>query len=101
VPDDAFYHDAVLWALSKNVTERHNADHLQPRHGLHPRPGRDLPLARHGLPEPAGKANPFTDVSSDAYYYKAVLWAVEQGITKGATAIRPSLRTTRSPAPSS
>jgi len=38
-----------------------------------------------GSPEPAGTANPFTDVSSDAYYYKAVLWAVEKGITKGTT----------------
>ena len=39
-----------------------------------------------GSPEPTGTANPFTDVSPDAYYYKAVLWAVEKGITKGATA---------------
>jgi hypothetical protein len=38
-----------------------------------------------GSPEPAGTANPFTDVSSDAYYYKAVLWAVEKGVTKGTT----------------
>ena len=30
--------------------------------------------------------NPFTDVSADAYYYKAVLWAVEQGVTFGTTA---------------
>ena len=36
-----------------------------------------------GCPEPKASTNPFTDVSSDAYYYKAVLWAVEKGITKG------------------
>ena len=30
--------------------------------------------------------NPFTDVDTDDYFYKAVLWAVEKGITEGATA---------------
>ena len=29
--------------------------------------------------------NPFTDVAEGGYYYNAVLWAVEQGITKGVT----------------
>lgn len=36
-----------------------------------------------GEPEPAATESPFTDVTSDEYYYKAVLWAVEQGITYG------------------
>lgn len=39
-----------------------------------------------GQPEPTGSRNPFTDVSSSAYYYKAVLWAVENGITAGTSA---------------
>ena len=39
----------------------------------------------NGSPEPSEKENPFTDVSPDSYYYKAVLWAVEQGITSGVT----------------
>ena len=39
-----------------------------------------------GRPEPKSTSNPFTDISSDDYYYKAVLWAYEQGITSGATA---------------
>ena len=39
----------------------------------------------HGAPG-SGGANPFTDVSSNAYYYDAVLWAVESGITNGTTA---------------
>ena len=34
-------------------------------------------------PEPASSANPFSDVAPGAYYEKAVLWAVEQGITNG------------------
>ncbi len=36
-----------------------------------------------GCPEPSGTYNPFSDVSSDEYYYKSVLWAVEKGIAKG------------------
>ena len=35
-----------------------------------------------GTPE-IGTTSPFSDVSADAYYYDAVLWAVEQGITGG------------------
>ncbi len=39
-----------------------------------------------GCPEPSSTYNPFTDVSADAYYYKPVLWAVENNITNGTTA---------------
>lgn len=37
-------------------------------------------------PEPSSTVNPFTDVSADAYNYKAILWAYENGITGGTTA---------------
>ena len=40
----------------------------------------------NGQPEPVSDNNPFKDVKRSAYYYKAVLWAVEQGITNGTTA---------------
>ena len=36
-----------------------------------------------GEPEPQTTVNPFTDVKETAYYYKAVLWAVESGVTTG------------------
>ena len=39
-----------------------------------------------GEPEPSTTVNPFTDVSADAYNYKAILWAYENGITGGTTA---------------
>ena len=38
-----------------------------------------------GEPEPTSGNNPFTDLKQSAFYYKAVLWAVEKGITTGAT----------------
>ena len=43
-------------------------------------------MAGGRLPEPVSAANPFTDVSAEDYYYKAVLWAVENGITSGTSA---------------
>lgn len=39
-----------------------------------------------GRPEPKTTVNPFSDVKSTAYYYKAVLWAKENGIVAGKTA---------------
>ena len=39
-----------------------------------------------GSPEPTKNENPFTDVKETDFYYKAVLWAVEKGITNGLTA---------------
>ena len=40
----------------------------------------------NGSPTPDTAANPFKDVNADSYYYQAVLWAVEQGITTGTSA---------------
>ena len=38
-----------------------------------------------GQPQPTTTQCPFKDVSANQYYYKAVLWAVEEGITSGTT----------------
>ena len=50
----------------------------------------------NGSPAASGE-NPFTDVKSGAYYYDAVLWAVEKGITKGTsdTTFSPDQTVTR------
>ena len=50
-----------------------------------------------GKPEPQKTDNPFADVKPDAYYNKALLWAVEQGIVNGtsATAFSPDATCTR------
>ena len=36
-----------------------------------------------GSPGPKSDAMPFTDVKADSYYYDAVIWATENGITNG------------------
>ncbi len=50
-----------------------------------------------GCPEPGSAKNPFRDVKSGDYFYQAVLWAVEQGITNGTskTTFSPSAPVTR------
>ena len=53
-----------------------------------------------GSPEPKSSVNPFEDVDANAFYYKAVLWAVENGITAGTstTTFSPDATANRSQA---
>lgn len=55
-----------------------------------------VPGCRSGCPEAVGSA-PFTDLKQDAYYYRAVVWACENGYAKGTsdTAFLPDLQLTR------
>ena len=83
VPAGTWYTDAVAWAVENGITNGTDETHFSP----------DLPCTRAqmvtflwraaGTPEPVGGEMPFTDVEKGSYYEKAVLWAVEQGITKG------------------
>ena len=81
-----YFYDAVLWAVENGVTNGTSAATFSP----------DLACTRAqmvtflwraaGSPAPTSTTSPFTDVSADAYYYDAVLWAAEKGITTGTTA---------------
>ena len=42
----------------------------------------------NGMPEPASAEAPFTDVQEEDYFHKAVLWAVETGVTEGVSATK-------------
>lgn len=85
-PKKYFYH-AVMWAVENGVT---GGVEDGTKFGV----GR--PCTREqvvtflwkaaGAPEPAGADCPFTDVKPGKYYYKAVLWAVENGVTGGMSA---------------
>ena len=86
VSESAFYYDAVLWATEKGITNG-KSDTLFDPAGICTRAQTVTFLWRAaGSPEPVSNENPFSDISENAYFYKAVLWAVEQGITKGTTA---------------
>lgn len=79
---DAYYYDAVAWAVEKGITVGTSATTFSP----------DAPCTRAqivtflwraaGSPSMGG-SNPFTDVAPGSYYYDAVQWAVTQGITVG------------------
>ena len=88
VAKGAYYYDAVLWAVGHDpqITNGTSANTFSPDATCTRGQVVTFLWRAAGCPEPTGKSNPFNDVTADAYYYKAVLWAVEKGITKGASA---------------
>ena len=82
VPADAYYYDAVLWAAENGITGGVDDTHFAP----------NAPCTRAqivtflwraaGSPEPKNLSS-LSDVPADAYYAKAVAWALENGITTG------------------
>ena len=83
VSKDSYYYDAVQWASDKGITNGVSDGVFAP----------DWVCTRGqivtflwrsvGSPAPKTAEMPFADVAEDAYYAQAVLWAVENGITKG------------------
>ena len=83
VPAGSYYEDAVIWAVDKGITTGTSATTFNPN-GICTRAQAVTFLWRAaGSPAPKTKVMPFADVKAGSYYYDAVLWAVEQGITKG------------------
>jgi len=81
----AYYYTPVLWAYYHNpqVTGGNTATTFNPN-GYCTRAQIVTFLWRaNGCPEPSSTVCKFTDVPYGSYYYKAVLWAVEKGITGG------------------
>lgn len=86
VPPDAYYHDAVLWAVEQGITSGTTESTFSP----------DLACTRSqvvtflwrtaGSPKAEKVDVQFSDVPSDEYYSDAVLWAVEHKITSGTSA---------------
>ncbi len=97
VPDDTWYTEAVDWAVAQGITNGTDETHFSP----------NVPCTRAqmvtflwraaGQPEPTATAMPFTDVASGSWYEKAVLWAIEEGVTKGVseTEFAPNATVTR------
>ena len=80
-----YYCDAVKWAVEQGITTGTTDTTFSPNEGCTRSQMVTFLWRAAGSPEPTGKTNPFTDVKTDAYYYKALLWAIENGITKGTT----------------
>lgn len=87
VAGDAYYYDAVLWAVEKGITKGYTEDTFAP----------EMTCARGEIvtflwryadsPDVETREHPFKDVEENHYYYEAMLWAVEQSITSGYTAV--------------
>lgn len=84
VPADAYYADAVEWAVKNGITVgTGDGTTFSPDLGCTRAQVVTFLWRAAGCPAPKGAVNPFTDVESSAYYSEAVLWAVENGITVG------------------
>lgn len=97
VPAGVYYADAVQWALDNGVTTGTSATTFSPDATCTRGQVVTFLWRAKGEPSPKTASNPFTDVKSSDYFYNAVLWAVEQGITTGtsATTFAPGATCTR------
>lgn len=83
VTESDYFYEAVQWAVSKGITKGTSGDTFSPK----------LPCTRcqiitflwraAGEPKATNRINPFSDVDEDDYFYEALLWAIENGITQG------------------
>ncbi|MFR8218443.1 MAG: S-layer homology domain-containing protein [Oscillibacter sp.] len=97
VATSSYYEDAVDWAVGNGITQGTDDTHFSPD-GICTRAQAVTFLWRAaGSPKPETRTMPFTDVPAGSYYYDAVLWAVENGITKGTsdTTFSPNMTCTR------
>lgn len=83
-----YYYDAVQWAVEKGITEGTSATTFSPGASCTRAQMVTFLWRAAGSPAPKSTVNPFKDVSSSDYYYNAVLWAIENGITTGVSADR-------------
>ena len=97
VPTGAYYEDAVVWAVGKGITDGTSATTFDPIGNCTRAQAVTFLWRAAGSPAPKTKVMPFTDVPAGSYYHDAVLWAMEQGITKGTsdTAFSPNATCTR------
>ncbi len=100
VPQDSYYYDAVVWAVQNGITTGATDDTFLPEDSCTRAQAVTFLWRAFGSPEPETEDCPFYDVSEDSYYYSAVLWAVEQGITLGTseTTFSPDEEVTRAQA---
>ena len=88
VPAGSFYEDPVIWAVKNGVTTGATATTFNPNGNCQRAAVVTFLWRAAGSPEPTTTVNPFTDVKESDFFYKAVLWAVENEITNGLSATK-------------
>ena len=86
VATDAYYYEAVKWAVGKGITTGVGDNLFAPEQPCTRAQIVTFLWRAAGSPEPKGTAAGMTDVVSGSYYEKAVAWAIENGVTTGTTA---------------
>ena len=97
VATGGYYEDAVDWAVENGITKGTDDTHFSPD-GICTRAQAVTFLWRAaGSPKPETRTMPFADIPAGSYYYDAVLWAVENDITKGTsdTTFSPNMTCSR------
>lgn len=82
----AYCYDAILWAVENGITKGTDATHFSPNATVTRAQFVTFLWRYAGEPAPKNMSCGFNDVYANAFYYKAVLWAVENGVTTGKTA---------------
>ena len=97
VPQSAYYYNAVKWAERNNITEGTDSTHFSPNATCTRAQIVTLLMRANRFTDDAPKVD-FVDVTDGSYYYKAVCWATEYGVTLGtdATHFSPNSGCTRS-----
>ena len=98
VPDWEWFARPVQWAVDQNITNGTDLNLFSPENDCTRGQMVTFLWRAKGCPEPTMRSSPFGDVNDPGeYYYKAVLWAVEQGITRGSslTTFSPDAPVTR------
>jgi hypothetical protein len=86
VPANVYYADPVAWAVEQGITDGTSDSTFSPEAECTRAQVVTFLWRAAGEPEPTTEENPFADLSENSYYYKAVLWAKENGITDGTSA---------------
>ncbi len=84
VPENSYFADAVDWAVKQNITTGTSSTTFSPDENCTRAQVVTFLWRAAGSPESTANVA-FTDVKADAYYAKAVAWAVENKITTGTT----------------
>ena len=83
VSDGQYYYKPILWAVESGITQGVGGGRFAPDQQVTRGQFVTFLWRAAGQPEPKEQANAFVDVSNGAYYFSAVLWAAENGITAG------------------
>ena len=97
VPASSYYAEAVAWAVQKKITSGVTETTFNPGGPCHRGHAATFLWRSKGSPAPKTANNPFSDVTAESPFYKAILWATENNIIepKSASAFAPTDPCTR------